>query len=252
MEKEVSILIVEDEFMISEDIAARLSDFGYHVEGIAPSAKAAIEILDDGNVDLALVDVNIDGDTDGIGLAKIISEKYKIPFIFLTSLASEEVVQKAKEAKPSAYLLKPFNDRQVQIAIEMALLNFSNMRPGEIDQNEEEALEDAPSVIPALESLFLKRESHFERVRFDDIYYLSAESNYTLIFTKSGRYVYSSILRSFEDLLPQSRFIRVHRSFIVNLDAITGIDGNSLLIGESKIPVSRNNRDELFKMFRIL
>ena len=120
-----SILIVEDEFMISEDIAMRLSDFGYKVSGVAASALAAIEILEKGETDLALVDINIDGDMDGIELSKIINDRFKIPFIYLTSLANKTVVERAKETLPASYLLKPFNDRQVQIAIEMALVNYT-------------------------------------------------------------------------------------------------------------------------------
>ena len=119
------ILIIEDEFMISEDIAMRLSDFGYKVSGVAASALAAIEILEKGETDLALVDINIDGDMDGIELSKIINDRFKIPFIYLTSLANKTVVERAKETLPASYLLKPFNDRQVQIAIEMALVNYT-------------------------------------------------------------------------------------------------------------------------------
>ncbi len=73
MENKVRILIVEDEFMISEDIAMRLLDFGYSVAGVAPSADKALKILQKENVDIALLDINIQGEMDGIELSKIIS-----------------------------------------------------------------------------------------------------------------------------------------------------------------------------------
>lgn len=252
MSKEVNILIVEDEFMISEDISMRLSDFGYAVAGVAKSADEALEILEAGKIDLALLDVNIDGEMDGIQLSKIIADKYNIPFIFLTSLASRTVVERAKEANPSAYLLKPFNDRQVQIAIDMALANFSENIIASVPS--EEADKEAPlfNVIQMKDSLFLKKDSHFERVRFTDIIFLSAESNYTIVNTRNGKYMYSSVLKRFEEKLPERMFARVHRSYLVNINFITGFEGNHLHLGSHRVPVSKFYREELYKNFKII
>ena len=252
MVKEVRILIVEDEFMISEDIAMRLTDFGYIVEGTASSAEQALEILEEGDVDLALLDVNIDGDMDGIELSKIIANKYKIPFIFLTSLASSNIIERAKETQPSAYLLKPFNDRQVQIAIEIAIENFSENRTSTSISNTKEDNANNPSVLRMNDSLFLKKDTHFERVKFKDILYLMAESNYTTIFSKSGKYMYSCVLKKFESKLPSDTFIRVHRSYLVNINCITCFEGNNLHLGDERVPISKGNRDELFKLFKVV
>ncbi|MFA9390908.1 MAG: LytR/AlgR family response regulator transcription factor [Prolixibacteraceae bacterium] len=249
MSKEVRILIVEDEFMISEDISMRLSDFGYLVEGVASSAEQALKILEQNPVDLALLDVNIDGDMDGIELSQIIAKKYNIPFIFLTSLASRTIVERAKEANPSAYLLKPFNDRQVQIAIEMALTNFAEHST---HQHVEQKELIASPVIQIRDSLFLKKDSHFVRVLFSDIIYLTSESNYTTIVTKSGKYVYATVLKRFEEKLPGDIFIRVHRSYVVNINCITGFEGNNLHLGSERVPVSKQNRDDFFKNFEIV
>jgi len=252
MNKEVRILIVEDEFMISEDISFRLTDFGYIVEGVAASADKALEILKNGQVDLALLDVNIDGEMDGIELSRIISKEYNIPFIFLTSLASSSVVERAKESNPSAYLLKPFNDRQVQIAIEMALTNFSENTNADLHQNEVEEKTIVAPVIQMKDSLFLKKDTHFERVKFDDINYLEADSSYTLIYTNSGKFVYSSVLKKFEEKLPPEIFVRVHRSYIVNINCVTGFEGNCLHVGKDRVPVSKSNKDELFNSFKVI
>ncbi|MBN2806739.1 MAG: LytTR family transcriptional regulator DNA-binding domain-containing protein [Prolixibacteraceae bacterium] len=251
MSKEVRILIVEDEFMISEDIAYRLSDFGYSVEGIATSAEQALDILENGQVDLALLDVNIEGEMDGIELSGIIATKYKIPFIFLTSLANSNAIERAKASKPSAYLLKPFNDRQVQIAIEIALTNFAeNTTAKETDQLIDPHENPAP-IIQMKDSLFLKKDTHFDRVKFEDIYYLSAENSYTTVFTRNGNYIYSCLLKKFYEKMPSDTFVRVHRSYIININQITGFEGNHLFLGELKIPVSKAIREELFKNFKI-
>jgi DNA-binding LytR/AlgR family response regulator len=251
MDKSIRILVVEDEFMISEDIAMRLSDFGYVVEGTAPSAKAALEILEKGKVDLALVDINIEGDMDGIQLAEIIGKKYKIPFIFLTSLAAKAIVERAKHTHPSAYLLKPFNDRQVQIAIDMALVNYSSNEMASLHETPEKFKPESCSVISIEDSLFLKRDMHYDRVRYSDINYLMSHSNYTAIHAKSGTYMYACIIKHMEDKLPVNKFIRVHRSYIVNIDEVTGFEGSILFIGNVQIPISKPHREELFKAFKM-
>jgi len=246
----VRILIVEDEFMISEDIALRLSDYGYVIEGIADSADKALQILEKGKTDLALLDININGDIDGVDLAVIIKEKYNIPIIFLTSFANKAVVERANKANPSAYLLKPFNDRQVQITIDMALHNFSNKVNSAKSSERMEFDLDSP-VLSFDDGLFLKKDTHFEKVEYRHILYLEAESNYTTVYTDNDKYVFSYSLRIFEGKLPASLFIRVHRSYIVNVKAITGFEGNYLFIGNSTVSVSKNYREELFKRINV-
>lgn len=248
MQGDVKILIVEDEFMISEDIAMRLEDFGYNVISCASNAKEALSILNEKDVDLALLDVNIDGEIDGIELSKIITEKYNIPFIFLTSLASKTIVERAKECNPSAYLLKPFNDRQVQIAIEIALENFAEeISPKKVETPNNISFPHN-AVISIKDSLFLKKDKHFERVRLQNITFVSAESNYATIHTETEKYLYSGVLKKIENKLPKKNFIRVHRSYIVNIDYITAFEGNDLYLGEKIIPLSKKYKDHFFKL----
>ncbi|MDA3878779.1 MAG: LytTR family transcriptional regulator DNA-binding domain-containing protein [Prolixibacteraceae bacterium] len=249
----INILIVEDEFMIAEDIAMRLTDFGYNVVGHADSASKAIGILESHPVDLVLVDINIAGETDGIELASIINDKFNLPFIFLTSLASKSIVDRALKTNPSAFLLKPFNDRQVQVSIELALRNFENREPatGVNEPAINEKYSNA-NLIAMRDSLFLKKDSHFERIRFSEIHYLEAESNYTTLVTDSGRFMYSCVLKNFEERLPKDVFLRVHRSFLVNMNMITGFEGKYLHLGQSRIPVSRKRREEMLGFFDVI
>jgi DNA-binding LytR/AlgR family response regulator len=197
MGREIRILIVEDEFMISEDIAMRLSDFGYTISGIADNAEKALEILANGKTDMALLDININGDMDGIQLAAKIREKYKIPFIFLTSFANKAIVERANETNPSAYL---------QIAIDMALYNFSNnISPFKVAEKTDSELVDH-SLLIYDSGLFLKKETHFIKVDFDQILYLEAEGSYTAIYTKTDKFLYAYVLKSVESKLSLQKF----------------------------------------------
>ncbi|HPR31632.1 MAG TPA: response regulator [Prolixibacteraceae bacterium] len=250
MENGTRILVVEDEFMILEDIAMRLEDFGYAISGKAISAEEALAILEKRTTDLALLDINIAGDMDGIGLARIIREKYSIPFIFLTSLANKAIVERAREVHPSAYLLKPFNDRQVQIAIELALQNYSDDRTMERPEPVAREPRAEYPVLPINGSLFLKKDAYFERIAFADILYLEASGNYTFIHTESERFVYSTVIKTFESRLPVNHFLRVHRTFIVNIHKVTGFEGSTLHLGTIQIPVSRTNRDNVLRIMK--
>lgn len=116
------VLIVEDEPMIAQDIAAILREVGYDIVGIAHSSHRALEFLAARDPDIALLDIAIEGDKSGIDLAHIINNKYKIPFVFLTSFADMDTLTQVKETIPYGYIVKPFKDKDLAPAIEVALL----------------------------------------------------------------------------------------------------------------------------------
>ncbi len=247
--EKIRILLVEDEILYAQDVRNRLSN-SYDVIGIASSADQAAEILrSDQNVDLVLLDIGLDGDKDGIDLAYLINEEFKIPFIFLTSHANSAFIERAKKAKPAAYLLKPFNDREVPIAIELALYNYAEQPKEPVFNGRKTNLKDDHEVMNINDRLFLKKENHFKRVALKDIYFLEADGNYTTIYTSTDRFIYSAILRKIEEKLPRDQFIRVHRSYLINIDAVDGFEGNALFISQNRIPVSKQYREVTFKLF---
>lgn len=249
--KKVNILVVEDEAILAQDIVHRLKLMKYEVLGVAATAEKAIELIDTNQkVDLLILDIVIKGDRDGIELARIINKKYNIPFIFLTSHADQYLVERAKSVKPYAYILKPFNDRQVNIAIELALMNFSKsviertlVQPKGFTSSENQ-------VLKINDSLFLKKENHFERVLLKEILFLKADSNYTTIHTKNGSYLYATVLKKIEVFLPSKYFLRIHRSYVININLVSGFEGNLLFIENHKIPVSKNQKETVFKLFQ--
>lgn len=253
MSEKIKLLIVENEITLAEDIALRLTEAGYLITGIAANVDDALDILQNKRVDVAILDIFLQGEKDGVDLAEIINERFKIPFLFLSSYANKPLVERARKVKPFAYMLKPFNDRQIQVAIEMALTNFSNSTPAEDISKNHVFAEDDNQVLQLKDSLFLKkRDSYFERVELKDIMWLEACSNYTCIFTKTGKFMYSIVLKKIEQKLTEDQFIRVHRSYIVNIKNITGFEGNMVYINDKHIPVSKAHRDEVFRKFTVI
>lgn len=247
----VNLLIVEDDIILANDIAIRLAVLNFHSIGIAPNVDKAIELLNETqSVDIVLIDITLQGTRDGIELASIIKDEYNIPFIFLTSHMDEYTIERAKNVGVYAYILKPFNDRQVGIAIELALVNFSNQTANKNLFESKVFSKEENQVIQINDSLFLKKDDHFERVVINEVLFLEADGNYTTIHTKAGRYLYSVVLKNIERKFPVNQFLRVHRSYVVNINAISGFEGNLLFIEDHKIPVSKSHKNEVFKRFQ--
>lgn len=238
MSEKASILVVEDEAILGMDMVSRLRKLGYEVLPLAKNSEQAMIQLADKQPDILILDIHLGNrHIDGIELAAKIKQQYQLPFIFLTSHAEGEYIERAKAVKPSAYVLKPFKDKEISIAIEMALANFSG--------------QDSETVT-IKDSLFLKKDDRFERVKFQQILWLEADSNYTEIHTTADTFIYSVVLKKVELVLPKDQFCRVHRSYIVNKNSITGFSGNMLLIDDHKIPVSTQYRNMVFGWFNTI
>ena len=92
------ILVVEDEPIIAEDLSLMLKKEGYQIIGIANDGSSALDLLHSQNPDIALLDISLDSSLSGFDIAKVINEKYKIPFIFITSFSDKYTLEKAKDA----------------------------------------------------------------------------------------------------------------------------------------------------------
>ena len=119
--KEASILVAEDENIVAMDLRNRLSSLGYSVAGIAATGEEAVAKAGETFPDLILMDIRLRGDMDGVEAAAEIRSKYQLPVVYLTGQADEHTLRRAKITEPLGYLLKPFDDRELRPAIEIAL-----------------------------------------------------------------------------------------------------------------------------------
>lgn len=115
------ILIVEDEMIIAEDMADALTQLGYEVTAIVPSGQDAIKKAATTHPDLVLMDINLQGEIDGVDAANEIRSRHQIPVVFLTAYADHHTIERAKATEPYGYLLKPFQDRELKTTIEIAI-----------------------------------------------------------------------------------------------------------------------------------
>ena len=116
-----SLLVVEDEALVARDIKARLTRMGYLVLGTAGRGEEAIEKALALRPDLILMDINLKGEIDGVEAAIRIRALYDVPVIFCTAFSNEATLERAKVSEPYGYVLKPFDNRELEINIEIAL-----------------------------------------------------------------------------------------------------------------------------------
>ncbi len=242
----VKVVILEDEVLVARDLGNRLRHLGYEIAGTFHTyADAKSHLSERPDFDLMLIDIELDGELSGIDIARELQETGERPFIFLTSHAEPEIVKEAQSTGPSAYLIKPFRDREIQIAIDLAVSNFALKEAPEVNE------EDADSYL-INDSFFIKKKFRYDKVRVEDILFAEAQRNYTLIKTRAESYLLSLTLKTVINRLTYPYFIQSHRSYLLNLMHITGFEGNRVFIEENEIPVSKNFREAVFNRFRTL
>lgn len=121
MERQATILIVEDERVVAADLAALLRLLGYAVSGIAASQEQALAMASAVRPDLVLMDVRIRGAGDGIATAALLREQFGIPVVYLSASADDATLQRARQTRPYGFLVKPFRERELKSALEIAL-----------------------------------------------------------------------------------------------------------------------------------
>jgi PAS domain S-box-containing protein/putative nucleotidyltransferase with HDIG domain len=118
------ILVVEDESIVARDIRNMLLGLGYEVTAVVSGAKIAVQKAEETRPDLVLMDVMLQGEVTGVNAAEHIYTKFSIPVVYLTAYADSSTVQRAKKTEPFGYIIKPFEERELQTTIEIALYKY--------------------------------------------------------------------------------------------------------------------------------
>ncbi|MBU3661276.1 MAG: response regulator transcription factor [Flavobacteriales bacterium] len=230
----VKIGVVEDEIIIADNICESLESLGYHVLEPAITYTEGKELIDNERPDIVILDIHLSGKKDGVDLALYIQENYDIPFIFLTAHADKITVERAKIAKPPAYLVKPFTKEELYSSIEVTLSNF--------EQNKIQKQNKSPR-----DYLFIKQKNYFIKLKFEDIIFLKSDHVYLEIYTlQNEKYVVRDTLTDFELKLNDS-FSRIHRSYLVNTNYIQKINGVTVSINQQDLPLSKQFRADLLE-----
>ena len=245
MEQPIKILIVEDNVIIADDMQSMLEEIGYEIVDNVIVYEQAVEVLKYQQVDLVLIDIILASDKTGIDLGKHIRENYDIPFIFVTSNSDRATVENAKTVKPNGYLVKPFEQQDLYTSIEIALSNFIYGKQNSINGNSnEESNDDVPMSNSILkDSIFVKKQHLYYRIQFGDIQFIKADNVYLEVNTVDKKFLVRSPLKDYLEKLPQNKFYRAHKSYIVNVDHIDAINSKDIMINNTLIPISKDFKE---------
>jgi DNA-binding LytR/AlgR family response regulator len=227
------ILIIEDDVIYATKLEIFLLELGYEVISVVDTISEGIKQFYATNPDVLIIDISLEGKYDGIKLAeKINSDQVNAkPFIFLTASEDNETFLKAKMTSPSAFLLKPFEKKSLQFAIEIAFQNFSN--------NAQPKNTSLDSTIFVKDNIFIKKDKRIIKISISDVLYIKVEAKYSMIYTISESYILRISLKEILSLITTEYIIRVHRKFLVNSNKIAEFDleNNVMIVGDKHIPI---------------
>ncbi len=231
------ILIVEDDPNIADTLKDMLEALGHTVVDVFDNGKAVLDYLDNNTPELILLDIQIKGNMDGLEVAGNIKQLGDVPFVFTTAFADEDTLKKATAHSPYGYIVKPYGMKDIYAAIEIAMNNHKLF--GELKNVTPEP------AMATKDHLFLKVDTRLVKVKEEEILYVEAKGDYVLFKTAEKGHIVHSTMKKVEEKLNPARFLKVHRSFIINLDHVVDIEDNSLVINQKVIPVSRSNKEAL-------
>jgi DNA-binding LytR/AlgR family response regulator len=250
-EQAITILIVEDDLVIAANISLQLSKLGYEVAAIIPKGEEALRFLKENEPDLILLDINLRDETDGIAVAQAVKAQADTPIIFLTSNTDEATFARAKATQPHAFISKPFKKLDLQRAIELAISRMAVIPQAPASTTETAAAESA---FILSDRIFVRHKGKLVKLYITDILFAEAERSYCRIFTAYQDYLLTTPLKSLEELLPSEHFLRIHRSYIINIAKIDAIGDqfSYVSIGKQTLRVSEAYQTALAKRLRTI
>lgn len=243
--EKINVLIVEDEAITALDLSEGLRQCGYDIAGVADNAGAAKALFEEKDVDIVLMDIQLKGEKDGVDTVMELMKTRKRPVIYLTAFTDAATVERVKRTYPAAFLTKPYHVDNVRIAIELALHNFAAGK--EPDQPVRQA--DREPLLRLNDSLFVKMNYRFVKLPLSSICYVEADNNHAHLVTSDKKYVVRLSLSQVLESIRWERLIRIHRSYAVNIDAVSSFTEQEVTVNKDILPVGRQYKEAFWRQF---
>ena len=237
MEQKYNVIVVDDEFPARELLREYVSKIPtLNLIATCSNVVEALKAMADNHPDILVLDIQMPEIT-GFEFAKTLENKAGVIF---TTAYSDFAVD-AFSIGAADYLLKPFGFERFQQAIEKAQNNLSA-------QNGDKANDNASVSKPARDFIMVKADYKLYKINYDDILYIEGQHEYVTFHTKQQRVTALFSLKDLESMLPSTKFIRIHKSYIISLDHIQDIEKNSVTVAGTQLTIGGNHRDELMKL----
>ncbi len=208
--KPVRIYILEDEMITQEVIKQTLESMNCIVCGMKSNAEKALDEIQSVKPDIVFLDIRVDGDKTGIWLGN----QLKMPIVYLTAFSDQKNIKDAMQTNPVSYVQKPFKEKDILIALELA-----------------------KSKLAETKELLIKDKSLTVRLNVNHILYAKKEDHYLILHTHNGNKMIRSTVQEFLEKVTDD-FMQVHRSYIINKNFVSGISNKVVMIRGDKIPIS--------------
>lgn len=246
----IRIVILEDEFIVAEDISSLLTEYGYDIARVFDNGEEAVKNILESPPDLLLVDIHLAGAMTGIELVQKVKESFAIPVIYITANSEPGTYQLAKATMPNAFLVKPFTPANLLASIDLALFNFSKEETPDKIEKPSVVEEEFETVIHRC--LFIKSNGKYRKLCPNDILFVEASGSYVNIQTTEERFTLTQNLSKFLKKNPIENILRVHRSYLVNVNKVDSFEESFLFIEDHKLPISDSYREEFMSRIHCL
>ena len=224
----LTCLIVDDEPVARKGLGEYVNEIDFlHLVAQCENPLKAARYLNEHNVDLILLDIHMPK-LSGIEFLKSLRNP---PLVIFTTAYSDYALE-GYSLDVVDYLMKPITFERFLKAAQKAFEVYQLKRLAADHKTHSDYF-------------FVKAESKYEKVNYSEVRYIESLQNYVIIHTTTKKLITYMTLTSIESQLPKDQFLKVHKSFIVSIAGIKSIDGNEIIIGDSRIPISRNLKDQV-------
>ncbi len=228
----INCLIIDDEPLACKGLAEYVHDVDFlHLAGVYEDALKASAATRENKIDLIFLDIQMPH-ISGINFLKTLQHP---PLVILTT-AYPQYALEGYELNVLDYLVKPISFPRFLKAVMKAKEQLELKHP-----------EQTASTGANEDYIFIKADNRLVKIFYKNILYVEALQNYVCIHTPDKKYITYLTFKSIEENLPHELFLKVHKSYIVQLAKVEAVDGNELQIAQFKIPISRNNKDEVMQ-----
>ncbi len=250
--EQLSCLVVDDERLARHLLEAHIDKVPFlNLLGTCGNAMEAMQFLQEQKVDLLFLDIQMPH-LSGLDFLR----SYKAPPMTILTTAYSEFALEGFELSVVDYLLKPIEFerffkaiskatelyRNTQQTNSNALSNLENKSAEKVVASNNEATEE--------DYFFIKVDYKIVKINTKEVLYIEADQKYIHIYTEGGKYFTLLSLSKILESLPNNRFVRIHRSFVVNIDKVESIEGNMVLLKEKKLPISKGQKEAFMELVK--
>ncbi|MFD1315873.1 LytR/AlgR family response regulator transcription factor [Namhaeicola litoreus] len=218
----IKCISIDDEYLATKVLESHLNEIpDFKLIASFSNPLEAISTIENEDINVIFIDINMPK-MNGLDFIKSINTKAH----FVITTAHREFAAESYDLNVVDYLLKPIAFSRFLKATQKIKNLFKPDFPQDYGNSEKT-------------SIFIKVDKKHVKVKFDDIFYVESLKDYVKIFTKTGNYLVHKSLTSLEEELPTEKFLRIHRSFLISLNEVEFIEGNSIQINKKRIPIGR-------------